>query len=468
MSGDLQPYPQYVDSGVAWLGTVPSHWSVLRCKYIFREIDERSATGEETHLSMSQKLGLIPSSRLEGRRLHSESYAGGKLCQPNDLVLNRLKAHLGVFARANDAGVLSPDYTVLRPLNGDNVTYFEHVFKSPRCTAELRRSTKGIVEGFWRLYTDDFYNIRVPVPPANERDLILRFVAAFNGRVRKFVRNRRRLIQVLSEQKQAIVNEAVTRGLDSSVSLKSSGVSWLGDVPEHWDVLLNQRIFKEQIRPHNGRPETPLSLSQRDGLIATSEMKERSLKTSTYDNWKVTIPGDLVANRFKAHLGVFFASTLRGIVSFHYGVFEPRVPLNTKYFELLYHTNAYKAIYAGRSNGMTVGLQNLSNQNFYSVRTILPPLSEQEAIVEFAEMATANQERAIRHAMEEVDLIKEYRTRLIADVVTGKLDVRHLAPPPESFDAEELSALDTDEGFDDDLLEEEDAELVEEVTNADD
>lgn len=134
--------------------------------------------------------------------------------------------------------------------------------------------------------------------------------------------------------------------------------------------------------------ETQLSLSQRDGLIATKDMRERSLQTASYDNWKVTIPGDLVLNRFKAHLGVFFAATLRGIVSFHYGVFAPRRELHSKYFELLFHTYPYRAIYAGRSNGMTVGLQNLSNQNFYNVRCIVPPVSEQIAIVAYTERET--------------------------------------------------------------------------------
>jgi type I restriction enzyme S subunit len=156
-------------------------------------------------------------------------------------------------------------------------------------------------------------------------------------------------------------------------------------------------------------------------------MKERSLQTSSFDNWKVTIPGDLVLNRFKAHLGVFFASTLRGIVSFHYGVFEPQRTLNTKYFELLCHTAPYKVIYAGRSNGMTVGLQNLSNQNFYGVRSIVPPLNEQNEIVTYAETATVNLNTAIARTEREIALMQEYRTRLTADIVTGKLDVREAA-----------------------------------------
>lgn len=242
---------------------------------------------------------------------------------------------------------------------------------------------------------------------------------------------------------------------------KDSGVEWLGEVPEHWDVVLNQRIFKEEIRPHGGQIETQLSLSQRDGLIATSDMQERSLQTSTYDNWKVVIPGDLVLNRFKAHLGVFFSSTLRGIVSFHYGVFALRRPLIPKYFELLYHTNVYKTIYAGRSNGMTVGLQNLSNQNFYNVRSIVPPVEEQAEIVAYAVASTERLNQAIRGVQREITLLRAYRTRLIADVVTGQVDVRAAAGLPE--EAEETDALEEAEALDEEEPGEEQIDVDEET-----
>src|SRR5688572_5085490 len=108
MLDDLQPYSEYKDSGVPWLGAIPAHWEVRRAKRLFQEVDERSATGSETQLSMSQAFGLVDSSRIEGWRLRSETYVGGKLCKPRDLVLNRLKAHLGVFAHARQGGIVSP------------------------------------------------------------------------------------------------------------------------------------------------------------------------------------------------------------------------------------------------------------------------------------------------------------------------------------------------------------------------
>src|SRR5262245_32756305 len=115
MIADLKPYPGYKDSGLPWLGRIPAPWKLLRSKYLFREVDQRSITGDETRLSMSQKLGLIPSSQIEEHRLVSENYAGAKICEAGYLVLNRLKAHLGVFALASERGLISPDYTVFRP-----------------------------------------------------------------------------------------------------------------------------------------------------------------------------------------------------------------------------------------------------------------------------------------------------------------------------------------------------------------
>lgn len=449
----LKPYAEYKESGLSWLDRIPRGWDEQRSKYLFREVDQRSITGNEMRLSMSQRHGLIPTAEVEEKRLVSKTNIGGKICEPGDLVLNRLKAHLGVFALAPQRGIVSPDYTVFRSIGSINGRYFCTLYRSPYCGQELRRTAKGIVEGFWRLYTDQFYDIRVPVPPPEEQAAIVRFLDHANWKVDGFIRAKRKLIALLNEQKQAIIHRAVMRGLNPDVQLKPSGIPWLGDIPAHWDTPLNQRIFRENIRPHNGRPEIQLSLSQRDGLIATSQMQERSLQTSSYDNWKVTFPGDLVLNRFKAHLGVFFCATLRGIVSFHYGVFAPQVELHTKYFELLFHTTPYKAIYAGRSNGMTVGLQNLSNQNFYGVRAIVPPVPEQAEIIAYAENATADINKAIARIESEIALMQEYRTRLTADIVTGKLDVRVAAAKLPQTEDEPISAE-----LDDDLLEEVEAE----------
>lgn len=205
----------YKDSHIAWIGDIPSHWSAIRCKYLFRERDERSKEGMETHLSMSQKYGLVPDSQLDERRMLSESYAGGKLCYQDDLVLNRLKAHLGVFALAPQFGVISPDYTVLIP-NSERIipSFGEMVLKSALCRRELRVRVRGIIEGFWRLYTDDFYTIYLPVPPIEEQKEIMQYIDAQAKKTAALENALNREIELLHELRTRLISDVVTGQID--------------------------------------------------------------------------------------------------------------------------------------------------------------------------------------------------------------------------------------------------------------
>ena len=203
------------DSGVEWIGMISEHWSVIRCKYVFTERDERSIAGEEEHLSMSQKYGLVPDSKLDERRMLSESYVGGKVCYKNDLVLNRLKAHLGVFALSPQKGVISPDYTVLIP-NAERIlpTYGEAVLKSDLCRRELRIRVRGIIEGFWRLYTDDFNTIVIPLPPLKEQEQIMKHLSALNNKFTALKQRLEQEINILHELRTRLISDVVTGQVD--------------------------------------------------------------------------------------------------------------------------------------------------------------------------------------------------------------------------------------------------------------
>ena len=205
----------YKDSHIAWIGDIPSHWSAIRCKYLFRERDERSKEGMETHLSMSQKYGLVPDSQLDERRMLSESYDGGRWCYQDDLVLNRLKAHLGVFALAPQFGVISPDYTVLIP-NTERIipSFGEMVLKSALCRRELRVRVRGIIEGFWRLYTDDFYTIYLPVPPIEEQKEIMQYIDAQAKKASAVENALNREIELLHELRTRLISDVVTGQID--------------------------------------------------------------------------------------------------------------------------------------------------------------------------------------------------------------------------------------------------------------
>jgi type I restriction enzyme S subunit len=203
------------DSNVEWIGLIPKRWRTMRCKYLFSERDERSVEGREQHLSMSQKYGLVPDSQLDERRMLSESYKGGKLCYKNDLVLNRLKAHLGVFALAPQLGVISPDYTVLVPnTERINPDYAETVLKSIRCRGELRVRVRGITEGFWRLYTNDFNTIVLPIPSLEEQAEIMDYISTLKCTAKRYEDILSAEIDALHELKTRVISDAVTGKMD--------------------------------------------------------------------------------------------------------------------------------------------------------------------------------------------------------------------------------------------------------------
>lgn len=198
-----------------WMGQVPTHWYQMRMKNLFKEINDRSPDGKEPHLSMSQKKGLVTDDDSIGRPLLSESYAGAKICDTDDLVLNRLKAHLGVFALAPIRGIVSPDYTVLR-LNQSRIMpkYAEYLLKSQDCRKELKTRVRGIVEGFWRLYTDDLGAIPVCVPDLDEQERILNYIAEQIKPIEHGIRYIEKEIELLGEYRTRLISDVVTGQMD--------------------------------------------------------------------------------------------------------------------------------------------------------------------------------------------------------------------------------------------------------------
>jgi len=206
----LNPAAPMKDSGIDWIGQIPAHWEVKRNKHMFVEINERSAKGTEQHLSMSQKLGLVPANLVE-KSLVSESYEGAKLVREGDLVLNRLKAHLAVFSIAPMEGLVSPDYSVFRPfVAGASSRYYEALFKTSKYLGEFRLRVRGIVEGFYRLYTDSFMDIPLLIPPQIEQGEIIDHLDRLSAKSEDAISIKNAQIAALKEYKTSLINAAVT------------------------------------------------------------------------------------------------------------------------------------------------------------------------------------------------------------------------------------------------------------------
>ncbi len=445
---DLPRHTQYKDSGLPWVGEIPVHWQTRRNRFLFREFDRRSIHGEETHLSMSQVHGLVPSKSLGRKSLQSESYAGGKLVEEHDLVLNRLKAHLGVFARAKQAGVVSPDYTVLRPKGEASVRYCESLFKTPMYVAEFRRRTKGIVEGFWRLYTDDFYNVPTLLPPPEEQDQIVAYLRAQDADIARLIKAKRDLIGLLTEQKLRIIDHAVTRGLYESVALKASSIEWLGDIPGHWELrrLKFLAINTTNQTTTKANDEIYLAMEHVQSWTGVAQPLEGEVEFAS--TVKRFVAEDVLFGKLRPYLAKVTRAKCNGVCVSEFLVLRSRKELVLPaYLEQLLRCKRVIDLI----NSSTAGAKMpRADWTFIgNVRLPVPRKDEQQAILSHIETETKDLDEAIIRAEDEIKLIREYRDRLIADVVTGQVDVRGWVPGPDDVVAEEdLAALAGDEEID--------------------
>lgn len=373
-------------------------------------------------MSCTEK-GVIPKDSLDERAGSASTLVGYKKVFKHNLVINKMQAVNGLLAVSELEGITSPDYSVYSAKdNSVNIHYIAFLLNQPEYLAEMKKRVTGVMEGFIRLYTDDLYDIKAILPSIKEQNCIVDFLQKKLVEIDQAIAIKEQQIALLNERKQIVIQKAVTQGLDPNVPMKDSDIDGIGKIPKHWETFFNRRLFRENSRPVKG-DELPLSLSQKDGVIPSGEMKEKSLSPAHRNNFKLCFPNDLVVNRFKGHLGVFFQSNYIGIVTFHYGVFEPAKNVYTKYFELLYHTEQYKTLYAGASNGMSIGLQNLSNLNFYRIKSIVPPLEEQKMICDYADKVEKEHSNLIQKLEIQIEKLKEYKTTLINDAVTGKIKV---------------------------------------------
>ena len=206
----LDPTVPMKDSGVEWIGEIPAAWDTVRVKQLLRERKERSAEGKEEPLSMSQKVGLVPTKILDAIPNPASSYVGAKLAFVNDLVFNKLKAHLGVFSVSKYDGLVSPDYAVYYSTGVVDLKYLEYLFKTPQCISEFSKRSTGIAAGLTRLYTDGLFAIECPLPPEDEQQAIVSYLDEKWTQIDRLIAIKQAKIEKLEQYKRSLIYEYVT------------------------------------------------------------------------------------------------------------------------------------------------------------------------------------------------------------------------------------------------------------------
>ena len=348
--------------------------------------------------------------------------------------MNRMQAWSGMFAASAFEGVVSPDYCVFELRAPSETLFFEHLFKTPILVSQFARRSKGIGSGFNRLYSESFGAVPVPFPPPEEQAAIIRFLDDADRRIRQYIRAKERLIAALEEQQRAIVHAAVTGQVDVRTgkpypAYKDSGVDWLGEIPEHWSALPAKRSFRESDERSTTGTEELMSVSHVTGVTPRSEKNVTMFKAESHVGHKLCREGDIVVNTMWAWMAALGLARQTGLVSPSYAVYRPQPSsrLVGDYVELLLGTTPYKREIRRRSTGIRPSRLRLYPDEFLRLPLLCPTPVEQTAIVRFQTERSAIIGRSVRKSNDAILHLSEYRTRLIADVVTGKLDVREAA-----------------------------------------
>ena len=448
----LIPYAKYKDSNVPWLGDVPEHWQQHpgRACFVEKKIPNADLI-ENTVLSLSYgKIVVKPPAKLHG--LVPASFKTYQIINPDDIIIrptdlqndwNSLR-----FGLASYRGIITSAYMCFQTVN-NVMPQFGYLLLH---TYDLKKVFYGLGSGLRQsLNWSDFKYLPCPIPPIPEQTAIVRYLDYVERRVRQFVRAKQKLIGLLEEQKQVIVHRAVTRGLDPDVPLKPSGVEWLGDVPEHWDVrrlrnLVEMRV--SNVDKHVKGGETPVRLcnyvdvykndyisEQMNFMRATATPEEIERFRLEKDDVIITKDSEVWDDIGVPALVIDPATDI--ISGYHLALLRPYPDKLTGDY-LLRALQSKGLTYQFHIEAKGVTRYGLSQSGIKSAWIPFPPLPEQTAIVEYLDKATADIDAAITRARREIELLNEYRTRLIADVVTGKLDVREAAAQlPAECDASE-------------------------------
>ena len=426
-----KPYPYYKPSDVEWLGDIPTHWKVARLKgQVANVTDQTSERGpDEIYIALEHVESWTGKFSDAGDDVSFDSQV--KRFQVGDVLFGKLRPYLAKVTSPRRNGICVGEFLVLRCLSYNLVPgYLEYLLRSKPIIDAIDASTFGakMPRADWNFIG----SMRQPLPPLAEQTAVVRYLDQADERIRRYVSSRERLIELLEEYRQGVIHHAVTSGLDLDVRLKSSGVEWLGDVPGHWEVRRVKQVSRILRGKFTHRPRNDPSLYNGPYPFIQTGDVARAKKTITGYSQTLNKQGLAVSMMFPTGtLVMTIAANIGDVAILDFEAcfpdsvvgFVPHQNVDRDY--LYYLFRAMKAEFLRETPVNTQG--NLNVERIGSRHIALPLISEQAAIIAYLDKATADIDADIDRARQEIELLGEYRTRLIADVVTGQVDVREAA-----------------------------------------
>ena len=409
----MERYDSYKDSGVKWLGKIPSHWEVKRLRAALTERKERYSNLESLMiLSLIKDKGIIPyDEKGEVGNKSKDDHTQYKVARKGDLVINSMNVIIGSLGITPYDGYISPAYYSFKPCDEVNLTYYNYILSLRRVQQSIRCFSKGIMEIRLKISAYDFLSMPFPFPTLKEQETIANYLNTATSKIEEAIAQQQKMIDLLNERKQIIINNAVTKGLDPNVKMKPSGVDWIGDIPEHW----NMRRMRYLCSITTGNKDTINRVEDGVYPFYVRSPKVERINTYSYDGEAVLMAGDGVGAGKVFHY-------VNGKFDYHQRVYNfYNIKLIKGKLLYYYMKNKFKYVIEQLSAKSTVDSVRLNMIQDFVV--VIPSNNEQELIIEYLDSQMIKLDKLINTFEKQTSLLQERKQIIINDVVTGKVKV---------------------------------------------
>lgn len=449
----MSAYAEYQDINLPWLKAIPAHWEVRRNKNIFTEQKEIVGEKSSNYTLLSLTLNGIVPRDMDGGGKFPESFDKYKIVRIGDMAfcLFDIDETPRTVGLSGHDGMLTGAYTIMHVsnINSRFIYYYYLALDNGKMLKPLYSGLRKTIN------INTFQSTKVPVPPRDEQDQIVRFLDWKVSSINRLINIKKKEIKDIDALKRSLISHAITHGLSADAPMKYSGVKWLGNIPAHWRIMKLRQILHPVSEKNH--PELPLlSVVREHGVILRDIEDTESNHNYIPDDlsgYKVVKKGQFAMNKMKAWQGSYGISDYTGIVSPAYFIFDMAFE-NLEYFHYAIRSKVYVNFFAQASDGIRVGQWDLQMDKMKEIPFIIPPSDEQNAIVEHIKNTLPTYNNAIEKLTAEVEVLEEYKAKIIADTVTGKIDVRGIEIPEYEFVEETIDG--DSEGCEEETEEQED------------
>lgn len=417
------------DSGISWIGAIPTDWDVRRVKNGFVRKNEKAMIEDPVVLSLA-RAGVRVRNMENAEGQFAESYYNYNPVEPGDLLLNPMDLYSGANCSISRVfGVISPAYMNLRAKKDYCAVYYDYFFKTQYWAMAMFAHGKGVsFDNRWTISAEDLFKYYIPYPSISEQQRIADFLDTECAQIEGVIEQTRTSIEEYKKLKQALITEAVTKGICKDRTMKDSGVEWIGEIPKEWSTFRIANLYVE--RTESGQDELPiLSVSINTGIsdheVEDEEQTRVFLRSEDRTKYKRVYPGDLAYNMMRAWQGAFGAARVNGMVSPAYVVAKPMgfQKIDSRYMEALLRTPSAIEEMHRYSRGITDFRLRLYWPEFRNIRVCLPLYEEQVEIADFIDEQNSKMDHIIESKEKLLRELEAYKKSIIYEVVTGKKEV---------------------------------------------